>query len=70
MGWAGTAMLLVGAWRLASKDRNALLWTMAGAVCWTIKGISTAQLDLIVVNLAFVILTFRTWLKWNSDAET
>ncbi len=65
MGWVANILLIICAWRLAQKDRWALLFGAAGGCLWGIKAICTQQWDLLVIEVILSALQIRAWYKWG-----
>lgn len=67
MGWIGNALLIYGTWRLAYKERSALLFGIAGSIAWAIQAVITDQWDLLFIEITLGVLQANVWLKWGKS---
>lgn len=69
MGWAANILLIVCAWRIAYKERWALLCGASGGFLWAIKAIATSQWDLLFIEIVLSTLQLWAWKKWKKSPE-
>lgn len=67
LGWVANLLLIICSWRLAHKDRWALLFGAAGGFLWAIKAIATHQLDLLSIEIILASLQLHAWYKWGKS---
>ena len=65
LGWAATAIMLIGAWMVGRKNAYGFLLQLAGNLGWAIVGVSRGmQMDLIFVSVLFVCMYVRNFYLW------
>ena len=65
IGWFGNILLIICTWRLAYKNRWALLFGAAGGAAWSIKATLTYQWDLLFIEVVLSSLQLIAYIKWG-----
>lgn len=70
MDWIGNVFLLVSIWLVGDKKRYSFIIATMGAVCWAIWAWNHGRvISLIFIELAFIVMYVRGWLKWKDSKE-
>lgn len=67
LGWVANAILILGAWRIAHKERWALLCGVVGSGLWAVKAVLTSQWDLLSIEIILGSLQLHAWHKWGKS---
>ena len=65
IGWIGNGLLVMCSWRLAYKERGALLYGVAGSAVWAVKALFTYQMDLLFIEVVLGGLQLFAYIKWG-----
>lgn len=68
MGWLGTALILLGRYRLASKKTDAIIFGQLGELAWLISGIQSDRWDMIWLSIVLIGLDVRNVLAWRKPS--
>ena len=68
IGWVANALIVISAWRIAYKERWALLIGVTGGLLWSVKAAATGQWDLLSIELILCALQLFAWNKWGKSS--
>lgn len=69
MGWTGSLLLLIGAVKIAHRERAGFLVGGVGELLWTAKAALTEQPDLLAICLVFDCVYVYSWIKWRKPND-
>ncbi len=69
MGWIGNIFIVIGLWKMGSKDIHAFVWSIIGELIWVGYAISIGMYDLAAVCAVFALLAGRNWYLWNKETK-
>ena len=67
LSWVGNILIVIGLWRVGSKDRNAFLFSIAGETCWIVWSALTGNWALTFICVVFNLLALRNYIKWGAS---
>ena len=67
MGWLGTLLVLYGTCLIGEKRSGGFLVAIVGEVFWMLRGLQLGSMDIIFVSIAFAVIYYRNWRKWNAE---
>lgn len=67
IGWAANLLIVLSWWRMAYRERYALLLGMFGSLLWGLKGLLIWEWDLITIEVILALLGLNAWRKWGRD---
>lgn len=69
MQWIGAVFVLLGIWRMESKDILAPLSLIVGGVAMLIFGVLVQAWGVVLVNSVAVVLNYRCWRRWTDEKK-
>lgn len=70
MDWVGTAFTLSGLWLIGNRNRTGFLVGIIGCIFWAVFGMERSILSITVVNVIFIFVNARGWLRWSGERVT
>jgi len=67
IGWVANFLLILCSWRIAYKERWALLAGATGGFLWAFKAICTCQWDLLFIEIVLSSLQIWAYVKWGKS---
>lgn len=65
VNWLGNILIILGLWRIGSKDRRAFLFSIAGETCWIVSSVATGNWALAFICTVFNVMAIRNFIKWG-----
>lgn len=67
IGWIANLLIILSWWRLAYKERYALLFGIIGSILWGVKAFLIQEMDLVILEIVLAALGIHAWRKWGQD---
>lgn len=62
--WIAMVLTFVAIYLLGNKSRHGFLVMMCGNACWTLVGVLTSSLAMILANAVFLGMNLRGYVRW------
>lgn len=70
IGWVGNLFLVLGALRMAHKNRHAFAYSICGGLCWLHEASLTGRFDWIFIETVMLFAAARNYWHWLNDRST
>lgn len=70
ISWAGNVLLVIGLYLIGQKKRSAFIFYGLGCLAWLLYGFFPLQLSLVVIEIIFVVVSIKNFIKWRNDGST
>lgn len=65
LGWIGDLFIVVGLWKVGSRQRNGFLASIAGEACWIANAYLRSDWALASICVVFLLMAMRGYRLWR-----
>lgn len=67
LSWVADVLIVVGLWKIGSKDASSFLWSIAGESLWVISAVNRSDWALASICCVFNVMALRNYFLWRKD---